>query len=517
MQLLPKAPPSPTRKSIETLQAEALSHGLKRSLGPVGLMLLGVGNIVGAGAYVMIGTAAGSFAGPAVILSFLIAAVACGLTALCYAELASMIPVSGSAYTYCYASLGQSYAWFLGWLILLDYGLAGSTLAVGLSGYLVSLLSSFHLHIPMQLASATILRTPHSDLITIGPRVNLLAVGALAAATAVLIRGVSESSAINNILVAIKISILAIFVVAGLGALQPHNWTPFIPPNEGGFTFGWAGVARAASVLFFAFLGFETVSAAASEARNPQRDMPFGILGALLVCTIIYIAVAVVLTGLIPYRELAVSDAIAVAADRMGHPNLAILLKVGALVGISSVLLMNGYGQSRVAFAISRDGLLPRIFSRLHPRFQTPHIGITVLAAISAAGAALFPLSLLIDLVSLGTALSFSIVSASVMWLRSTRPDLARPFRVPLGGLQIGSVWIGIVPIAAIFMCWAMMAPVVVDIYQQAAGGDAFPALFICGYLAAGAAIYFGYGRRNAHVAAEVAVIDLLQAGGAHE
>lgn len=486
------------RKTFASLQAE--DHGLKRVLGARHLILLGVGCIVGAGVYVMTGAAAAHFAGPAVILSFLIAGVACGLTGLCYAELASAMPVSGSSYTYCFAAMGEVFAWGLGWLLMLEYGLAGSALAVGFSSYLVSLMSDLGVAVPAAIATPLVTSAviDGRTALSVSGGVNIVAALALIATAIILSLGVSKSTLATSILVFIKTAVLVAFVAVGVGAVDPGNWTPFIPPNEGGFTYGWEGVLRGAAVLFFAYLGFETVSTAAPETRNPQRAMPIGILGALAICTLLYISVAAVLTGLVPFRELGVADPIAVAVDRLGRPAFAILIKLGALAGLASVLLVNGYGHSRICFAMSRDGLLPRLFSRLNPRFQTPVKGTVAVCLISAVIAAFLPISILGDLVSFGTALAFSIVAFSLMWLRSTQPDLERRFKVPLGGFWIGRVWIGWVPVAAIIACMSMVIPVALDIVAQAARGDILPATFIGVYLAIGVAIYVFYGyRRN--------------------
>jgi APA family basic amino acid/polyamine antiporter len=441
------------------------------------------------------------------MLSFLIAGSACALTALCYAELAAAVPAAGSSYTYCYAAMGEVYAWTLGWLLMLEYGLAGSLLAVGFAGYLVSLLGDFGLQLPASI-STSLLQSKVVDghaTFHAGGGFNLIAVAALAGAACVLVLGVSKSAWVNATLVTIKIAVLASFVAIGVGAVDPAHWTPFVPANEGGFTYGWEGVLRASSILFFAYLGFETVSTAAAETRDPQRAMPIGILGALGVSTAIYIVVAAVLTGIVPFRELGVPDPIAVAVDRIGHPGFAILIKVGALTGLASVLLVNGFGHSRVCYAMSRDGLLPAAFGRLHARYRTPAGGIVLVCAISALLAALFPLSILGDLVSIGTALAFVIVCLSLMWLRTTRPDLPRPFRVPLGGFRVGGVWIGWVPVAAIVLCIVMIAPIVLDFIAQARRGDTLPSIILCGYLALGAAIYALYGFRRTRVAAAAA------------
>jgi APA family basic amino acid/polyamine antiporter len=495
------------RKSIESLQQDSATSGLRKALGPMNLLLLGIGCILGAGIYVMPGNAAAHYAGPAVVLSFVIAGAACALTALCYAELASTMPVSGSAYTYAYASMGEVFAWGLGWLLLLEYGLAAATLAVGFSGYLASLMRDFGVILPPLLSTALFAAGPGGAL-TVTHGVNLVAALAILAIVIVLTRGIAHSAAANNILVLVKLMVLAGFIVVGVGAVHPQNWIPFVPPSEGGFTFGWAGVLRGSSILFFAYVGFETVSTAASETRNPQRDLPIGILGSLAVCTVLYIVVAAILTGVVPYRELGVPDPIAVAVDRMGHPALATLVKIGALMGLSSVLLVNGYGQTRVAFAMSRDGLLPAAFSRLHPTFHTPVFGTVVLGAMFAVVAALLPLSLLSDLMSIGVGLAFSIVAISLMWLRTTRPDMPRPFQVPFGGVRIGKVWVGVVPVGAVVLCWAMILPVVIDILSQAGRGRLAPAFILGLYALVGVIVYATYGLRASRVFRAEPIID---------
>jgi basic amino acid/polyamine antiporter, APA family len=481
-------------KSIESLQADAASHGLRRTLGPLHLVLFGIGCILGAGIYVLPGTAAANFAGPAVMVSFVLAGTACALTALCYAELASTMPVSGSSYSYCYAALGEVFAWGLGWILMLEYTLASSTLAVGFSSYLVSLLRDFGVAVPASLATPLVGTAG-------GFSMNLLAVLAIAAVTGVLCSGVKQSAGTNAFLVVVKVAVLALVISFGVQAIDPHNWRPFIPPHEGGFAFGWPGIIRAASILFFAYLGFETVSTAASESRNPQRDLPIGILGALAVCTVLYLAVGAILTGVVPYRELAVADPVAVAVDRMGHPGVAVFVKVGALMGLASVLLVNAYGQSRITFQMSRDGLMPAAFSHVHERFRTPYRGIIVLGAVSAVCAAFFPIAMLADLVSLGAGLAFATVCFSTMWLRSRRPDLPRPFRVPLGGFYVGRAWIGYIPAVALVLCIAMILPVLIDIGMQAAAGQPLMAVFLAAYVATGAVLYGVYGRRNSVLA----------------
>lgn len=504
------------RKPIELVRHDAQHHGLKRALGPVHLLLLGIGCILGAGIYVLPGAAAAEFAGPAVMLSFVIAGAACALTALCYAELASIMPVSGASYTYCYVSMGEVFAWSLGWLLMLEYGLAGSLLGVGFSGYFVSLLHDFGVVVPAAISSSLI-RAAGAGFVAAGA-LNLVAVAAILAVGVVLILGVSESARVNAVLVTIKIVVLAGFVAAGVGSIHPSNWVPFIPPNEGGFQYGWPGVFRGASILFFAYLGFNTVSTAAAEARDPQKSVPFGIVGSLVVCAVLYIVVAGVLTGVVPFRRLGVPDPIAVAIDVVGHPKLAMLIKLGALTGLSSVLLVNAFGQSRITFAMARDGLLPSLFASVHPRLRTPWLGIAVLSVISAVLAAILPLALLADLISLGTGAAFIIVAISQIWLRNTRPELERSFRVPLGGVRIGGLFVGYVPAAAILMCVVMVAPVVLDIVRHAWLGQPTAAIFLAVYLTMGALIYAFYGRRRSRVeatdAAGSAAVDMLDTGG---
>ena len=487
------------RKPIDRFTGDADSHGLRRSLGPIQLIMLGIGCIIGAGVFVMTGTAAAHHAGPAVVLSFAIAGLACTFTGLCYAELSTALPVSGSSYSYCYAAMGEGAAWALGWLLMLEYGLAGSALAVGLSGYLSSLLGDFGLIVPASLNSPLIAAVPDGagTRFVLGDGVNLLAAAALLLFAWLLTRGVSQSASVNAAMVVFKLLVLIIFIVVGWTHVDPAHWQPFLPPNEGGFRFGTAGVLRAASILFFAYLGFETVSTAALEARNPQRDMPIGILGALIICTTIYILVALVLTGLVDYRRLGVPDPIALAVDSIGLPAFTLLIKLGAVAGLCSVLLVNTYGHSRICYAMARDGLLPKLFARVHAERRTPWLGTWTVALVSALAALLLPISLLADLVSIGVAAAFSIVALSVMWLRTERPDLPRAVRVPLGGVTIRGVWIGTVPVLALLLCLAMAVPVLLDIALKAWGGAPLPAIILGSYLVAGVAAYLFYGARH--------------------
>jgi len=493
------------RKPLADVRIEAERHGLVRTLGPVQLTLIGIGCIIGAGVYVMTGAAASNYAGPAVVLSFALAGIACGFTALCYAELSSTLPVAGASYSYAYASMGEAFAWVVGWMISLEMGLAGALLAVGASGYLVSLLADFAVHVPVAAASPYVQAVTRPDGLHFvsGGGLNAVAVAIVVFFTSVLIRGVSHSARLNAIMVAIKIGVLVLFVIAGAPHVRSANWHPFIPPSAGGFTFGWAGVLRGASVLFFAYLGFEAVATAALEARRPQRDVPIGILGALAVATIVYIAVALVLTGLVSYTALNVPDPVAVAVDVIGWPALTILIKLGALAGLGSVLMVNTYAHSRICFAMGGDGLLPRFFCAVHPRYRTPHGATLFVAGIAAAGAAALPIAILGDLVSLGTGIVFLTVAVSTMWLRSTQPDLPRPFRVPGGGIQIGTAWIGLVPVISILLTLLMIAPVLGDVGYKASHGDWIPASILIIYVMAGALFYRFYGMRHSRLGKE--------------
>jgi APA family basic amino acid/polyamine antiporter len=463
--------------------------------------MIGIGCIVGAGVYVMTGTAAANYAGPAVIVSFALAGLACGFTALCYAELSSTLPVAGASYSYAYAALGEVFAWTLAWMLSLEFGLAGSALAVGVSGYLLSLLADFGITVSAVISTPLVQAIPgaHGDEI-VARILNLIAVIAIAFFAFVLIRGVTHSARLNAFMVIVKIGVLIVFVIVGAPHVHSANWYPFIPPSQGGFAFGWLGIFRGASILFFAYLGFEAVATAALEARQPQRDIPIGILGSLLVATIVYIAVALVLTGLVPYSRLNVPDPVAVAVDVVGWPALTLLIKLGALAGLSSVLMINTFAHSRVWFAMADDGLLPRFICAIHPRYRTPHLGTAAVAAIAAAGAAFLPIAILGDLVSLGTGVVFLTVAISTMWLRSTEPDLNRPFRVPLGGVRMGRAWIGTVPVISIALTVVMIAPVIGDITYKAAHGDWIPAVILICYIVAGALLYALYGLRNSRL-----------------
>jgi APA family basic amino acid/polyamine antiporter len=464
------------------------------------LLVLGIANILGAGVYVMTGTAAARFAGPAVTLSFVIAGFACLLVALCYAELASSMPESGSAYTYCRRALGGGPAWSLGWLLFLEYSVAASLLAVGSAGYLGSLLGDFGITLPAALSTPLIASTTVDGrhVLSLGSGFNLVAALAVLAAGGIAALGMSRYSLVSTLLVVVKVAVLVGFILVGLGAVDPANWRPFVPANEGGFTYGWEGVARGASLLFFAFLGFETVSTAAAETRQPQRDVPIGILGSLGVCTALYVLSAVVLTGLVPFRELGVPDPIAIAVDRIGMPGIALLIKIGALAGLASVLLANAFGHSRVCYAMARDGYLPDLFANVHRTRNSLWQGNLLLAAIAAVSAALLPISVMADLISFGVAFMFAMVAVSLIHMRNTQPDLPRKFRVPFGGVRIAGKWLGVVPVAAIVTSFVMTLPVALDIIGQARRGDWLSVSLLTLYALLGYSLYKFYGRPRA-------------------
>jgi APA family basic amino acid/polyamine antiporter len=412
-----------------SLEGEA---SLKRTLGATQLMMLGVGAVIGAGIFVLTGQAAAEHAGPAIMLSFVLAGIACAFAGLCYAEFAAMLPVSGSAYSYSYATLGEGVAWFIGWCLVLEYLFAASTVAVGWSGYLNAFLTNFDMALPAHLASAPF-TVVDGSLVRSGTLINLPAVLIIAALSAVGYVGISQSAIVNSVIVAIKVVAILMFIAFSAKYIDVANWQPFIPENEGPGKFGTSGVVRAAAIVFFAYIGFDAVSTAAGEAKNPQRDMPIGILGSLVICTILYIVVSAVLTGIMPFQLLNTPEPVSTALDN--YPSLRWLqtvVQVAAIAGLSSVILVMLMGQPRIFYTMSRDGLLPKIFGKVHPKYHTPHVS-TVLVGIVAAGLAGFlPINLLGEMVSMGTLLAFSTVCAGVLILRYTRPDLPRPFRVPL-------------------------------------------------------------------------------------
>jgi APA family basic amino acid/polyamine antiporter len=423
-------------KSISELHAqESAGNQLRRALTASHLTLLGIGGIIGTGIFVLTGVAAANNAGPALPLSFVVAAIGCTLAGLCYAEFAAMMPVSGSAYSYSYATLGEGIAWFIGWNLVLEYLFAVATVSVGWSGYAVSLLEQLGIHVPPQLSNAPLTQGVDAlHLVRTGAIINLPAILIVAAIATICYIGIKQSAAFNSVIVTIKVVVIVLFLMFGVSFINPGNWHPFIPPNTGTWgLYGWSGVLAASGVIFFAYIGFDAISTAAQEAKNPQRDMPIGILASLVVCTLLYVAVSAVLTGMVSYRELNVAAPVALALDKYaGLHWLGIPVKLGAVAGMTSVMLVMTIAQARIFFAMARDGLLPPWFGRVHPRFRTPSTGTIVTGVFAALIGGLFPVGILGQLVSIGTLAAFVTVCIGVLVLRRTRPDLPRPFRAPL-------------------------------------------------------------------------------------
>ncbi len=411
------------KKSVESLLQEAEtsdSPTLTRSLGVINLTALGVGAIIGAGIFVLTGQVAAIYTGPSIALSFMIAAFSCACVGLCYAEFASMIPIAGSAYTYTYATLGELVAWMIGWDLILEYLFSASSVAVGWSEYLASLFQEIGIIIPTHIGQRSI---------------NLPAMLIITLMTLIATIGINKSASVNNLIIAIKIGVILLFIGLAIPFIDSQNWMPFIPENTGEFgAYGWSGVFRGSGVIYFAYIGFDAVASAAQEARNPQRDMPLAILGSLFISTVLYICVALVLTGVVPYQNLNVAAPIAVGINALG-PQLGWLyfvVEIGALAGLSSVILVFLLAQARIVYALAKDDLLPPLFASIHPQFRTPHIAAIASGIIAILLAGFLPINLLIELVSIGTLLAFLIISVAILILRKTQPDLPRPFKTPL-------------------------------------------------------------------------------------
>lgn len=477
------------KKSVEKLIAELHSGegGLKRTLGPVNLTALGIGAVIGAGVFVLTGNAAAQYAGPGIVISFIISGLACCFAGLCYAEFAAMIPIAGSAYTYSYATLGEFIAWIIGWDLILEYLFASSTVAVGWSGYVVSFLSeNLGIHIPHQLASAPFSYSVTAGWETTGAWINFPAVFIVVVITALLVIGIKESASFNNLIVVIKIVVILLFIGFGLYYVNVDNWTPFVPENTGvPGHFGWSGVLRGAGVIFFAYIGFDAVSTAALEAKNPQRDMPIGILVSLFVCTVLYIGVSLVLTGIVKYDQLNVASPIAVAVDSAGAGLawLSPIVKLGAIAGLSSVVLVMLMGQPRIFYTMAKDGLLPPVFGKVHPRFRTPYIASILTGVVAAVVAGLFPIGVLGELVSIGTLLAFAIVCIGVLVLRYKQPNIHRPFKTP---------FMPFVPLLGAAFAVAQMASLPLDTWMR---------LII--WMVIGIVIYFTYSYKNSKLQKE--------------
>lgn len=456
------------KKSVAQMleQVDKNESSLKKSLGAFDLTMLGIGAILGTGIFVLTGVAAALHAGPALVLSFVIAALACVFAALCYAEFASTVPVSGSAYTYSYAAFGEFVAWMIGWDLILEYGVACAAVASGWSGYAQGLLAGFNIHLPHALTSAF-------D-VSKGTIIDLPAVLIIVIITALLMKGTKESASLNTIMVLVKVAVVVLFLVVGVMYVKPENWSPFMP-------FGFAGVATGAATVFFAFIGFDAVSSAAEEVRNPQRDMPIGIISSLLVCTILYIAVSLILTGIVPYHLLNVKNPVAFALNYVNQDWVAGFISLGAIVGITTVLLVMMYGQARMFFAMSRDGLLPEVFSHVHPRTQVPQKSTLVVAALVATFGGLLPLSSLAQLTNIGTLFAFILVSVGLVVLRRTHPQLPRAFRVP---------FVPLVPLLSVLFCGYLVFNL-----------PTLTKIGFLGWLSVGAIVYFLYGRKHSRLA----------------
>jgi APA family basic amino acid/polyamine antiporter len=490
-----------TKKSIAVLQAEAAGesteHTLRRALGALNLTTLGIGAIIGAGIFVLTGTAAAQYAGPAIVLSFIVSGFGCLFAGLCYAEFASMIPIAGSAYTYGYATLGEFVAWIIGWDLILEYLFGASTVAVGWSGYFTAFMEQIGIHMPAAWTNAPLQYHESAALdpvtqavlhpagfSTTGAIVNLPAMVLIALMTTLLVIGIKESARFNNFIVILKITIVLLVIGFGFMYVNQANWHPFIPPNTGEYGhYGWSGIVRGAAVVFFAYIGFDAVSTAAQEAKNPQRDMPIGILGSLAICTVLYILMALVMTGLAHYTELDVPHPVFVAIEKAGPALswLASFINIGAIAGLASVVLVMLMGQPRIFYSMARDGLLPPVFGKVHPRFKTPYVTTILTGIVAGVVAGLFPIGLLGELVSIGTLLAFVIVCAGIIVLRYKSPNLARPFRTP---------FVPLVPILGILICGYMMSSLPRATWER-----------LIVWMIIGLVIYFLYSRSHSKLA----------------
>jgi basic amino acid/polyamine antiporter, APA family len=475
-----------SRKSVAVLQREAAEEGeqgLRRTLSAANLTLLGIGAIIGAGIFVLTGNAAAEYAGPAVVLSMILAGVACGFAGLCYAEFASMIPIAGSAYTYGYATMGEFVAWIIGWDLMLEYLFGAATVAVGWSGNFVPFLKEFGVVFPAAYANAPFAVDVANNFSRTGSVLNIPAMVLVGLMTWILVIGIKESARFNNVIVFLKLAVIFLVIGVGFMYVNTANWHPFIPENTGTFgQFGWSGVLRGAGVIFFAYIGFDAVSTAAQEAKNPQKDMPIGILGSLFICTILYVLMALVMTGMVHYSKLndPAPILVAVAAAGSSLAWLRYAVEIGSLLGLASVVLVMLMGQPRVFYSMSRDGLLPPVFGKVHPRYKTPYITTMLTGTIAAIVAGLFPIGLLGQLVSIGTLLAFVIVCAGVWILRVRSPEIPRAFKTPL---------VPLVPILGILSCFGLMAGLPKDTWLR-----------LIVWLVIGFAIYFLYSKKHSHI-----------------
>ncbi|MCB2379181.1 amino acid permease [Hymenobacter sp. BT635] len=470
------------KKSLELLRLEAAETGagtLKRSLNGFSLIAIGIGVIIGAGLFSLTGIAAANNAGPAVTLSFLVAAVGCAFSALCYAEFASMVPVAGSAYTYSYATMGELFAWIIGWDLILEYSVGAATVAISWSQYLVRFLSKYDLHIPAQLVMSPFEKATMADGSVVSGFVNVPAMLIVLAITAIIVRGTQGSAWFNALVVSLKVLVVLVFIALGWQYIDPANYQPYIPQNTGTFgEFGLSGILRGAGVVFFVFIGFDIVATMAQETKNPQKNMPIGIIGSLLVCTVLFMLFGHVMTGLANYTEFKGSAApVAIAIEKTPYAWLSSAIIVAILIGYTSVILVDLMGQSRVFFSMSKDGLLPKVFSEIHPRFRTPLQSNLLLGLFISVFAGFVPIDVVGEMTSIGTLLAFVMVCLGVLIMRKKEPDAPRGFRTP---------WVPVVPILGILTCVLMMVSLPLDTWIR---------LFV--WLAIGLAIYYGYGKKH--------------------
>ncbi|SCB74225.1 basic amino acid/polyamine antiporter, APA family [Fictibacillus enclensis] len=453
------------KKSISEMLAQSQQKGLSRSLGAFDLTLLGIGAIIGTGIFVLTGVVAAEHAGPALILSFIISGLACAFAAFCYAEFASTVPIAGSVYTYTYATLGEVFAFLIGWDLMLEYLLATSAVATGWSAYFQSLIAGFGLHLPAALASA-----PGTGK---GGIINLPAVIIILIITTLLSRGIRESARVNNIMVFIKLAVIVLFIVAGIGYVKPDNWSPFMP-------FGFQGIVAGAATVFFAYIGFDAVATAAEEVKRPQRDLPLGIIWSLAICTVLYIIVSLILTGMVPFAKLNVADPVSFALHYVGQDSIAGLVSVGAITGITTVLLVMLFAQVRISYAMSRDGLLPPVLSKVHERFKTPFKNTWLTGFVAAGIAGFIDLTTLAHLVNMGTLSAFALIAVAVLILRKTHPDLKRSFKAP---------FVPVLPVLTVIFCLYLMISL-----------PAITWISFVIWISIGLIIYFLYARRTSNL-----------------